>query len=179
MVSLGSPMYNFFEKIKSCQVALVGWSRSAFGNSRVILEEKHRELEELMGLNNVEYAEAIKKVKDDINTRLYNDELHWRQRSRSIWLQAGDKDTKFFHQRASQRRRKNHIVGFYDEDGVWRQSNEGIAIVVERYFLDLFTTTNPSNMDTVLNSVDKVVTPDMNHMLLQPYTFEEVRCALF
>ena len=86
----------------------MGWSRSAFGNSRVILEEKHRELEELMGLNNVEYAEAIKKVKDDINTRLYNDELHWRQRSRSIWLQAGDKDTKFFHQRANQRRRKNH-----------------------------------------------------------------------
>ena len=34
-------------------------------------------------------------------------------------------------------------------------------------------------MDTVLNLVDKVVTADMNHMLLQSYTFEEVRCALF
>ena len=51
--------------------------------------------------------------------------------------------------------------------------------MAERYFLDLFTTTNPSNMDTVLNLVDKVVTADMNHMLLQSYTFEEVRCALF
>lgn len=67
-----------------------------FGNSREILEEKHRELEELMGLNNVENAEAVKKVKEEINTRLYNDELHWHQRSKSIWLQAGDKNTKFF-----------------------------------------------------------------------------------
>ena len=82
-----------------------------FGNSREILEEKHRELEELMGLNNVENAEAIKKVKEEINTKLYNDELHWRQWSRSIWLQAGDKKTKFFHQKASQWRRKNHIGG--------------------------------------------------------------------
>ena len=67
-----------------------------FGNSREILEEKHRELEELMGLNNVENAEAIKKVKEEINTKLYNDEFHWRQWSRSIWLQAGDKKSKFF-----------------------------------------------------------------------------------
>lgn len=150
-----------------------------FGNSREILEEKHRELEELMGLNNVENAEAVKKVKEEINTRLYNDELHWHQRSKSIWLQAGDKNTKFFHQRASQRRRKNHIGGVHDNDRVWWQSDEGIAIVAERYFQELFTTTNPSNMDSVLNAVDRMVTPDMNHMLLQPYTPEEVRSALF
>ena len=51
--------------------------------------------------------------------------------------------------------------------------------MADRYFQDLFTTTNPSNMDKVLNVVDRVVTPDMNHMLLQPYTPEEVRSALF
>ena len=62
--------------------------------------------------------------------------------------------------------------------GLWWRSDEGIAIVAERYFQDLFTTTNP-NMDSVLNAVDRVVTLDMNHMLLQPYTPEEVRSALF
>jgi len=96
MVSMGSPMYNLFENIKSCRVALVGWSRGVFGNLRAILDEIHRELEELMGLNNVENAEAIKNVKEEINTRLYNDEHHWHQRSRSIWLQAGDKKNQFF-----------------------------------------------------------------------------------
>lgn len=95
------------------------------------------------GLNNVENAKAIKKVKEEINTRLYNDELCWRQRSRSIWLQAGDKNTKFFHQRASQQRRKNHIGGVHDEDRVWKQSDEGIATMAESYFQDLFSTRNP------------------------------------
>jgi len=50
----------------------VEWGRNTFGNSKAFLEEKHRVLEELMGLNNVENG-----VKEEINTRLYNDELHW------------------------------------------------------------------------------------------------------
>ena len=138
--------------------------RNTFGNSKAFLEEKHRVLEELMGLNNVENVEAIKRVKEEINTRLYNDELHWHQRSRSIWLTTGDKNTKFFHQRASQWRRKNHIGGVFDNNGEWWESNIGIATVAEKYFQDLFTTTNPSNMDNVLNAVDRVVTPDKNHI---------------
>ena len=60
MVSMGSPMYNLFENIKRCCVTLVGWSKSVFGNLRAILDEIHRELKELMGLNNVENVEAIK-----------------------------------------------------------------------------------------------------------------------
>ena len=46
--------------------------------------------------------------------------------------------------------------------------------MAKKYFQDLFTTANPSNMDSVLNAVDRVITPDMNHMLLQPYTLNEV-----
>ena len=53
---------------------------------------------------------------------------------------------------------------------------EGVA---ERYFQRLFTTTNPTQMDLVLDKVDRVVTPDMNHSLLQPYRPEEVQQALF
>lgn len=64
-VSMGSPMYNLFEKIRSCRVELVEWSRNTFGNSKAFLEEKHGVLEELMGLNNVENVEAIKRAKED------------------------------------------------------------------------------------------------------------------
>ena len=52
-----------------------------------------------------------------INTLLYQEEIAWRQRFQSIWLPAGDKNTKFFHQRASQHHRKNNIDGFMDEGG--------------------------------------------------------------
>ena len=159
-------------------MALVGWSRT-LGNSKQRLKEKTKELEGLTALNNAANNEVIKKVKADINSLLFQDELFWRQRSRAIWLPAEDRNTKFFHQRASQRRRKNHIAGFLDNNGLWSTSEEATAREVENYFMDLFTSSNPRNMGPVLDVVDRVVTPEMNSTLLQPYTEEEVRQALF
>ena len=101
-----------------------------------------------------------------INTLLYQEEIAWRQRFQSIWLPAGDKNSKFFHQRASQHHRKNNIDGFMDEGGRWCTSDAEKEGVAKRYFQRLFTTTNPTQMDIVLDKVDRVVTPDMNHTLL-------------
>ena len=36
----GSPMFRLFEKIKQCRHALVGWSKSNFGNFKAKLHEK-------------------------------------------------------------------------------------------------------------------------------------------
>jgi len=97
-------MFRLFEKIKHCRMALIGWSRSTFGDTNAKLEEKQKELEALMKQNTGDKMESINMVKGEINRLLYQEELTWRQRSRAIWLQASDKNTKFFHQRASQRR---------------------------------------------------------------------------
>ena len=56
-------------------------------------------------------VERVHGVKKEINELLHHEEVFWRQRSRSIWLLVGDKNTKFFHQRVSQQRRKNNIAG--------------------------------------------------------------------
>ena len=156
----------------------MAWSRN-FGNIKDKLEEKHKELEALSSMNLAENQEVIQRVRDEINSLLFQDELFWRQRSRSIWLPAADKNTKYFHQRASQRRRKNHIHGFMDNMGRWCTSEPDIERVAESFFQNLFTSSNPTNMEEVLDSVDRVVTLDMNHTLLQQFTPEEVKIALF
>ena len=91
----------------------------------------------------------------------------------------GDKSTKFFHQRASQRRRKNHISRIPSQTGVWCQNDDQIAETAINYFKDLFTSFNLTDFSGVLNAVDQVVTPDMNTALLQRYRPEEVKQALF
>ena len=175
----GSPMFTLFEKIKQWRHALVDWSRITLGNSKTRLEEKKATLEELSRENKAEHMQRIRTLKSEINTILHQDELFWRQRSRSIWLPAGDKNTKIFHQRASQWRRKNHISGIQDVDGSWKTSEDQITQVAESYFQNLFTSENPMNMESVLDVVDKRFTTEMNSSLLQRYTAEEVRQALF
>lgn len=48
-------------------------------------------------------------------------------RSRPIWILVGDKNTKFFHKRAIQRRCNNQIDELVNENGVRRTDMESIA----------------------------------------------------
>lgn len=93
----GSLMFRLYEKIKNCRTSLL--------------------LEELTCRSIGDQVERIKIVKGEINRLLYQEEVSWRQQSRAIWLAVGDKKTKFFHQRARQWRRKNQIVGVFNDVG--------------------------------------------------------------
>ena len=164
-ISMGSPMYRLFEKNKKSRMALVGWSRQ-LGCLKTKIEEKKSDLETLIAMNYADNLDVIQRVKDEINALLLQEELFWRQRFRSICLLAGDKNTKYFHQRASQRRRKNHIAGILDDQGRWGKAEDDVARIAENYFKNLFTSATLTNLDIVLDSVYRVVTPDMNHTVL-------------
>ena len=130
---------------------LIAWSRVTFGNTRTRLDAKQGELTTLMeasyGLN----VERIHVVKKEINKLLHHEEVFRRQQSWSIWLLAGHKNKKFFHQKASQKRRKNNIVGLYDRDGVWETDEDKIANIAEEYYKKLYTSSNSLDMEDVLN----------------------------
>ena len=103
----------------------------------------------------------------------------WLQRSRSIWLPIGDKNTKYFHQRASQRRKKSTIEGLHDSNGVWCTNTGEIAAIAEAYYKGLFTASMKLSIEDMLPSVDSVVTEEMARSLMCSYIKEEVRAALF
>ena len=64
-------------------------------------------------------------------------------------------------------------------NGTWHIFDDQIAQVVEQYFQELFTSTNPTSMESVLDLLDNLITPNMNNALLQWYMSDEVRQALF
>ena len=123
--------------------------------------------------------DKINEVRREINDLLHHEKVFWRQQSRSIWLLAGDKNTKYFHQQASQRRRKNTIEGLHDLNGVWCTNSGEITAITEAYYKGLFTASTELNMEDVLTSMDNVVTEEMARSLTCSYTEEEVRAALF
>ena len=101
-------------------------------------------------------------MRSEINDLLHQEEVFWRQRSRAVLLPAGDKNTKFFHNRASQIRQKNQIEGLMDETGVWRTGEQQIGRIAEEYFQKIFSTSCPTNVDEVLTAVNSVVSEEMN-----------------
>ena len=67
-------MFQLFEKIKKCQMALVAWGRN-LGNTKTKIEEKHKQLEALTSMNTVDNIELIQNVRDEIQSLLFQDEL--------------------------------------------------------------------------------------------------------
>uniref|UniRef100_A0A2N9IM41 Reverse transcriptase domain-containing protein n=1 Tax=Fagus sylvatica TaxID=28930 RepID=A0A2N9IM41_FAGSY len=127
-----------------------------------------------MGVNN----DVIVATKQEINHLLLSEELHWRQRSRMVWLEAGDQNTKFFHNYANQRQRTNGIQGLRNQEDVWCTAENQVEDIAVNYFRNIFTTSHPTRIGETLSAVEKVVSEETNQRLLQPFTPEEVRTAL-
>ena len=65
-----------------------------------------------------------------------------------------------------------------DSEGRW-QSEEGIYTkILMDFYANLFTTSNPQNLDSIMDGVQKVVTEEMNSKLTAIYTMEEVELAI-
>lgn len=113
------PYVRLFAKIKRCRLELVQWSWNIFWNFNTQMQSKQLTLEDLSIQNNPKNLPTIRTLKHEINTLLNQDEIFWCQRSRSIWLPVGDKNTNFFHQRASQHCQKNHISEITSQSKKW------------------------------------------------------------
>ena len=102
----------------------------------------------------------------------------WHQRAHVKWVQCGDKNTKYIHGTATQRKRRNFIKGMLDDQGVWHREEDAVSALLVSYYESLFTSSDPHNLDSVLDGVQAVVTKDMNAKLLETYTTEEVAVAI-
>jgi hypothetical protein len=126
---------------------LHAWGRKKFGN---VTRELNRLREKLKNLyeNNAPRSE-IRATSDMMNDLLYKEEMLWIQRSRIDWLKEGDRNTKFFHQNAVWRARKNKIAKLKDDNGV----EQTVPSVMERmavsYFQSLYTHHPSLNCSTI------------------------------
>lgn len=103
----------------------------------------------------------------------------WRQRSRITWLMERDKNTAFFHNTTTTRKKCNTIEGIMDEKGVLVKEEVQIQRVAKKYFGEIFKgAVDRGNAQEVLAVVDRRVTEDMNVRLLLPFSKEEIHQAL-
>ena len=73
------------------------------------------------------------------------EEIMWQQRSKVQWMGLGDHYTKYFHSKASRRKKKNTITRLLDDMGVWRKFTLGVAEIVMSYFEKLYYISSKQN----------------------------------
>lgn len=68
-------------------------------------------------LNEGHLNNDIKKLQKEIDCLLKEEDAKWKQRTKEKWLKEGDKNIKFFHNCANQRRTTNMIHQITNVDG--------------------------------------------------------------
>ena len=161
------------------QKPLKSWSRSSFSSVRKKLEEKRVELNqaEAQSMRGAP-SDRIPAIHRELESLLSKEERMWKQRSRTQWLQHGDRNTSFFHGCATNRHRRNKIVGLRNNDGEWHSDPTQVQTMLISYFQELFQISNPCSIGSMLQCVPSVVTDAMNETLTRPYMAIKVNVAL-
>ena len=121
---------------------------------------------------------AVKSLQMEINSLLDKESQMWQQRSRALFLKCGDRNTAYFHSKASQQFRRNRISGLKNNMNVWCTKESQIRNIAFEYYQALFSSSAPSDFDEVLSKVQPSVTDEMNSLLLQQFDKEEVVAAM-
>ena len=121
---------------------------------------------------------ALVKLKQELECLVMKEEKLWHQRSKTHWMKEGDKNSRYFHHRASQRYRRNRIVRLRNSRGVMCMGDDNVASLLEEFYKELFKTSNPCNMEEVVQHTGRVVTEEMNKVLVEEFTRAEIELAL-
>jgi hypothetical protein len=94
-------------------------------------------------------------------------------------MKYGDRNTNFFHNFATARKRKNLIKKLTDDASNVIEGQTGLENHIKHYFETLFSAEVLDPDMEVINKVKPCVRPEMNTIINAPYIREEVKKALF
>jgi hypothetical protein len=160
------------------------WKRDVFGNTN---KQKNALMARINGIQRRQQVEKHNKfleklerqLQQELTVILKQEEAMWFQKSRSKWIKDGDRNTRYYHLKTVNRRRKNKILMLRDGNGVWIEDVELIKNMVNNYYLELFTVREQSTTWIQTRVSFPPLSPSMQTSLSAEVSDAEVQQAVF
>ena len=120
----------------------------------------------------MEMKEKEKDLLIQLDARERQEEIFWKKKSRVKWIQEGEKNTKFFHNRLSLK-----IHKIKKADGTQVETRGEVEEELTSYFKGIITKENSDkdqNIDCIIALIPRKVTREDNEMLNNPISMQEV-----
>ena len=117
------------------------------------------------GVTSVRGNFRVLELRSEVNDLPDKENRMWFQRSWSLWTVHGDKNSKYFHSRATQRFRKNNIDDIRNSLGHWTTDSKEVADCLINYCQILVSSTGNSQLEETINIIPCLVTSGMNKQL--------------
>ncbi|KAK2648199.1 hypothetical protein Ddye_015688 [Dipteronia dyeriana] len=111
-------------KIKVCTDKLKAWSKKC--NEQLRADIKNNKIELCAASMEIGPGswKVIRGIESQLDSYLDIEERYWRQRSTVEWLRSGDRNIRYFHQKASARKAQKKVRGLFGVDGVWKSQDK-------------------------------------------------------
>ncbi|CAK8562605.1 unnamed protein product [Lathyrus sativus] len=139
------------------------------------LAATNEELE--VNLNGVELARQREEVTKKVWRSFHNSESILRQKSRSLWIKEGDRNTKFFHNAMKSRLRRNNIAGLNTDRGRIEEVYD-VKEEFKNHFKRRFSEINHNRLTLDGVSFNQLSVED-NTILEQPFSLEEIKTVVW
>lgn len=130
------------ENIRTIIPALEYWSKHVFGSIR---RKKDKLLARLAGIQKKTLmgkhsglVKLEKRLQDELDDVLYQEELHWYQKSREEWITSGDRNTHFYHMATVIRRARKKVTGMKNDNGDLITNKDELKEMMRSFFIILF-----------------------------------------
>ncbi|XP_074305751.1 uncharacterized protein LOC141640973 [Silene latifolia] len=181
----GSPMYCFFQKLKSVKHALTHFHKQHFSNISQRVESAKDALVECQhNLVSNPFSDSLiqeERLLIAEYTKLKDHEFSiLSQRAKIKDIQDSDCSSKYFFAKISKRTHQQVIGGIHDHHGKLHMGFSSVSATFNQYYQDLLghsSTTTP--LDTDFISSGAVVNSSDGHFLIREISPAEIRDALF
>ncbi|XP_074291946.1 uncharacterized protein LOC141618763 [Silene latifolia] len=181
----GSPMYCFFQKLKSVKHALTHFHKQHFSNiSQRVQSAKNALVECQQKLASNPFCDILIQEERFLipdYTKLKDHEFSiLSQRAKIKDIQDSDCSCKYFFAKISERTQQQVIGGIHDHHGKLHMGFSSFSNAFNQYYEDLLGHSPPTTpLDTDFISTGAVVTSFDRHSLIREISPTEIRDALF
>jgi ribonuclease HI/exonuclease III len=178
----GSSSYVWEQKLKATKQALKEWIKTPAPTPINTRKEAVSNLEALQAeIENKEITAELLEQETKAQASAYrsfrNEEEYWRIKSRSLWLEAGDRNTSFFHRQYRARLSRNHISEIKTTEGQVSKGITQIKAAADSHFRNLFsdgTQATEEESADFLDNIPHLLSPEDNAALIREVTEEEI-----
>jgi hypothetical protein len=173
-------LHNTWTTLNKFSNTLQGWSRDSFSSTTKEIRKLEKRFASLQScLHESISLQEERELEKRLCELFEREEIMAHQCSRVDWLREGDRNTSFFHTRASARRGTNRIRYLQNADGSKCEDPKQIQGMVRDFYVNLFSSEQCMPMNAILEAIPTKVSAEMNEALNWGYTNNEIKHALF